>query len=286
MYKFTVAIPTYNSSSYLKQCIHGFKNSKFVDEIIVGDDFSDIDEQSQIIEIIKDAKDKIDCDIKLLTNQKNLGAFQNKYKLISHARNEWVYQIDSDNIPFKNIDSVIKEVIKDSGREKFIYYPSKLIQFRKYKLISKFMSYFNKKYRVTFSKKILNFDITMTKNAILENIKYEKEKKASKELSFPELKSKYLKEKHIFWVLNCGNFIVNKKLFLSSMKEGLDYDREILSMDAVVFSYLWLKNGGVIKILPSLAHYHRKRMDSVSFHEKDASIISRKILTEKLLNLI
>ena len=70
MYKFTVAIPTYNSSSYLKQCIHGFKNSKFVDEIIVGDDFSDIDEQRKIIEIIKDAKDKIDCDIKLLTNQK------------------------------------------------------------------------------------------------------------------------------------------------------------------------------------------------------------------------
>ena len=57
MYKFTVAIPTYNSSSYLKQCIHGFKNSKFVDEIIVGDDFSDIDEQSQIIEIIKVTSD-------------------------------------------------------------------------------------------------------------------------------------------------------------------------------------------------------------------------------------
>ena len=48
MNKFSVAIPTYNSSKYLKECIYGFKNSKFIDEIIIGDDCSGIEELKNI----------------------------------------------------------------------------------------------------------------------------------------------------------------------------------------------------------------------------------------------
>ena len=42
MYKFSVAIPTYNSSDYLRECIYGFRKSKYIDEIVISDDGSDI----------------------------------------------------------------------------------------------------------------------------------------------------------------------------------------------------------------------------------------------------
>ena len=51
----------------------------------------------------------------------------------------------------------------------------------------------------------------------------------------PEIKSKYVIDKHIFWVLNIGNFIVNKNQFITIMKPGLEFSREISSMDAVHF---------------------------------------------------
>ena len=101
----------------------------------------------------------------------------------------------------------------------------------------------------------------------------------------PELKSKFLIDKHIYWVLNCGNFIVNKKQFLNAMKPGLDFSREILSMDAVAFSYLWLKNKGTIVLHPRLSHFHRKRYTSISYTTKDSSKISRDFFTKKIMLL-
>ena len=62
-------------------------------------------------------------------------------------------------------DQAIKDVINDVSDESFIYLPSKLIQFRKYKNISRLASFFIKKYRVNFSNKILVFDKTITKKA-------------------------------------------------------------------------------------------------------------------------
>ena len=106
MNKFSVAIPTYNSSKYLKECIYGFKNSKFIDEIIIGDDCSGIEELKNIKKIIKQANKFFNFQIKLIENSQNLGAFKNKYRLIESSRNEWIYQIDSDNVPFSNIDKL------------------------------------------------------------------------------------------------------------------------------------------------------------------------------------
>jgi glycosyltransferase involved in cell wall biosynthesis len=286
MYKFTVAIPTYNSSAYLKECILGFRNSTHIDEIIIGDDCSNEIEVEKIKLIINEVKKIMTCKISFIGNKENIGAFKNKYNLILNSRNQLVYQIDSDNVPFRNIDQTIKDVINDVSDESFIYLPSKLIQFRKYKNISRLASFFIKKYRVNFSNKILVFDKTITKKAVLENIEYEKQKAASNnKATFPELRSDFVNEKHIFWVLNCGNFIVNKEMFLSKMKEGLTYDRKLLSMDAVAFSFLWLKSGGKIKILPSLAHHHRKRFDSVSYHEKEDSVHSRNFFVKEIKNL-
>ena len=69
------------------------------------------------------------------------------------------------------------------------------------------------------------------------------------------------------------------------MNQGTKFSREILSMDAVAFSYLWLKNQGSIILHPKLGHFHRKRFSSVSYMEKDASKISRQFFTDQILSL-
>lgn len=283
-YNITVAIPTYNSSIYLKECLVGFKNSKYINEILIGDDCSDKEDFSNVQTIVEDVKNILNCEIKLLRNSKNIGAYANKYSLVATAKNDWVYQIDSDNVPIKNIDRIIKNVLDEDSENEYIYYPTKLIQFRKYKKIAQLFSSFRKKYRVIFSNKSLIFDMSKTKEAVVENVSYENRKKSSNDIeNFPELNSDYTREKHIFWVLNCGNFIVNKSIFKKRMKKGLNYERELLSMDALAFSYLWLKNGGSIKLMEGLTHYHRKRYDSVSFIERESSVKSREYFTNKIL---
>ncbi len=281
MYKFSVVIPTYNSSEYLKKCIYGFKNSKFLDEIIVGDDCSKDDEIDKIKKILNDVSHYFSFEIKFIENKDNIGAFKNKYKLIQSAKNDWVYQIDSDNIPFTKIDTAFEEIILGHKSQMFIYYPAKLIQFWKYNKTAKFLSHFQKKYIVKFSKKLEYFDLDKTKKAIDEFLKYDTSKDTTE--GSPELNSKFVLDKHIYWVLNCGNFIVNKNQFLNTMKDGLDFSRDLLSMDAVAFSYLWIKSSGSIVLHPKLGHYHRKRLSSVSYIEKESSKISREYFTNKIL---
>ena len=282
MKKYTVAIPTYNSSDYLRECIYGFKNSKYLDEIIVSDDCSKSEELESIRKIVKQANQKFNFEIKLLESNKNNGAFINKYNLILASRNEWVYQIDSDNVPFPKIDNVVSDILLNHQDQRFIYYPTKLIQFWKYKRFAKLFSIIQKKYRVLFSNNSDIFDIEKTKKAVIEFLNYD----SSNDLEgSPSLNSVYLIDKHIFWVLNSGNFIVNRNQFLDAMKSGLDFTRENTAMDAVAFSYLWLKYGGSIFLHSKLSHYHRKRLNSVSYTEKESSIASREYLTNKILSL-
>ena len=281
-YSFTVAIPTYNSSKYLKECIYGFRDSNYLNEILVGDDYSTAEELEQIKKIIQRAGKYFSFDIKLLENSKNNGAFKNKYNLVESSKNEWVYQIDSDNVPFPKIDQVISNIIKNHNSNTYIYYPSNLTQFWKYKKIAKVFSRVQKKYIVRFAKDLEIFDINKTKNAINEFLDYDTTGEVE---GSPEINSKFVLDKHIYWVLNCGNFIVNKNQFIDAMKPGLSFSRDIVSMDAVAFSYLWFKYTGSIVLHPQLSHYHRKRFDSVSYIEKEASKISREYFTDKILSL-
>jgi hypothetical protein len=65
---------------------------------------------------------------------------------------------------------------------------------------------------------------------------------------------------------------------------GLKFDRKILSVDAIVFSYLWLEKGFEIKILNDFYHHHRKRNDSVSFTESEDSVNAIKHFINKVLD--
>lgn len=280
---FTVVIPTYNSSKYLKECIYGFKNSKYLNEILIGDDCSDNKEIVKIKQIIEEANKYFDFEIEFIESKLNNGAFKNKYNLIKSSKNKWVYQIDSDNVPFPKIDKVISNIIENHNSHFYIYYPSKLIQFRRFKKIAKLFSKFQKKYIVKFSNDLKIFDLTKTQKAINEFLNSDSSRGIHES---QKIKSNFVLDKHIYWVLNCGNFIVNKEQFVNATTPGLNFSREILAMDAVAFSYLWLQNKGSIVLHPELGHFHRKRFDSVSYIEKESSKISRQFFTEKILSLM
>ncbi len=248
--KISIAIPTYNSSRYLSDNLGNLINVNSISEIVVRDDKSSSDEEKKIQEIIKNFQKKIDCEIKFFSNDKNVGAFRNKLNVVSDCKNEYIYQIDSDNVCRNNFDKFFKNFTNSNLESEKLYIPSKIYQFRKYKNLSKFASIFNDKFKVVYSKKDFTFTLKTIKNEI-NNLEHN------------------LINKNIRWVLNSGNFIVNKKAFISNMEEGLSFDDKILSVDAFVISYLWLKNDGKIHLTDGLYHFHRKRFDSVSFEYKN-----------------
>lgn len=107
----SVVIPYYNNEKYLEKTIELPLSSDFVSEIIIHDDCSDHQIQSD------------DPKIKVYRNDVNLGAFKNKYLAVSKATNEWVYLLDSDNYFFENSLDVIKNITPKRGS---YYSPSQL----------------------------------------------------------------------------------------------------------------------------------------------------------------
>lgn len=259
MKNISVAIPTFNSSIYLEALLKKVINIESVNEIVVSDDASHISDFEKARVICENFEKKIK--IKLLRNEKNIGAFKNKLKVINACSNSFVYQIDSDNIPGKNIEKAIQKILSNSVDEKTIYYPHKMNQFRKYRLFS----HIDNRKNVIYSRKSLILNLSDIK------------------LFLNGRKNPFI-DKHIMWVLNSGNFIVDKNLYNEAMEPALGIEQP-LSSDAVAISYYWLKYGGKIKLTKDLWHYHRKRWDSVSFTEGENSHISAEYFKQKILYL-
>ena len=262
--KVSVAIPTFNSSKYILQCVKPILSSKFIDQIIISDDFSSYTEFEILKRNIEKIKYSTDKKIELFRNNENLGAFRNKYKCIDLCKNELIYQLDCDNIPQKNIDKVIEKII-NIGETKYLYIPSKIYQFRKYQKTSKLMSNFNKKYVVKFSNEDDLVDLTKARDYYRNN-------------------TKYTIDKNLSWVLNLGNFFAYKSIYKMFNDHALNDENTPLALDAVAISYYYLQNKGSIKLLQNFSHFHRKRNDSVSFTSGDKSDESLKYFTNKFLS--
>lgn len=258
----SVAIPTFNSSKYLEDCLKSLSYISIVDEIIISDDCSNDDEFAIIKNIIRGYENNFE--IKVFRNKKNIGAFKNKFENIKRCKNDIVYQIDSDNIACKNLSKVIDYILKENNNN-FLYLPSKIYQFRKYPKTVKFLSLFNKKFQVTYTNTNFIFSKEVIKNAISKNFKV-------------------TVDKNINWVLNSGNFIVHKSKYINLFEKLVTEDIRY-PMDAVAISYYWLLNGGELKTLKAFKHYHRKRYDSVSFIESQGSYESLMRFREKLLQI-
>ncbi len=282
----SVGIPTYNSSRYLNECIESVITKNNVDQIIISDDGSAKDEVVKIENIINLQSNKSHKNIDFIRNRNNLGAFQNKLNLIEKSKNDFIYILDSDNIAGNNLDSIISKILTSSNSSNYLYQPNRMYQFYKYSKIAKLMSKFESKYLVQFLVEDTVLNIKDIKNSLILNPgSYNLEDFVDNTDDLKaDINSDFLIDKWIFWVLNCGNFIVNKTKMIEIAKEGANLDRKLLSIDAVVFSYLWLNSGNEIKIVEKFFHHHRKRPDSISFIEKEDSLFATKYFIKSILD--
>ena len=256
MNKISLAIPTHFSSKYLSILLKSISNTELISEIVISDDSNNLHENENIKKIISKYQNS-HISFVYSQNLSNQGAFNNKYDVISKCSNEIVYQIDSDNIAAKNLDMIISKIIDnfDSSR---IYYPATLKQF--------FQNYqyhlFPNKNIVRLSlddKDINSYDVS---TSIRNN-------------------EKITVDKNIYWILNCGNFIVSRNKYLEVMQSYYRNDTIPLAADALAISYLWLKAGKTIQLSKDLYHFHRKRKDSVSLALVDESKLSFDFFKEK-----
>ena len=267
----SIAIPTYNSSAYLNLLIKQLGKSSVINEIVISDDGSESSEIKNIKIIISNNKNYFPkINFKILENTKRSGPFINKYLCIENCNNDIVYQIDSDNLPMLNFDNfVINNLIPNFEKEN-IYYPSKIYQFRKYNYLSIPASYLfqGTKYKVTLKNKSYEF----TKEIIQSSIKHGVQ---------------ITDDKNRRWLLNIGNYFVDKNIFIDSMKEGFNFTKEqLFAADQFLVSYLWLKNNNNIKVMKNHYHFHRKRNDSISFEEKDRTGKNFEIVESMILDLV
>jgi glycosyltransferase involved in cell wall biosynthesis len=279
----TVGIPTYNSSKYLNQCLKSIKNLKNIDEILISDDGSTVSELAKLKEIVLKYQIKYRLNIKILESTTNFGAYKNKLKLIENSKNEYIYVLDSDNMASKNLDEIINEILNENN-PKFLYQPNVMYHFWKYPRLAQLMSPYNKKYIVKFFDSNYILDRDSVKALLIHNSGTYNLKEYVNQLPSIKDPEKKIIDKWIFWILNCGNFIVNKKHMVDIAQAGLEFDRKILSVDAIAFSYLWIENGMKIKIFNNFYHHHRKRNDSVSFTESEDSVNAIKHFIGKVLD--
>lgn len=260
MNKLSIAIPTFNSSTYLRESLQVFSKLKTIEEIVISDDLSDEEDFLNLEKIVQEYKSQLN--IKIYQNKENLGGFANKYKATSLCLGEYVYQLDSDNIPiYKSLDKIIKFINSGEFNHDNLYLPSKIRIFNENRIVS----FLKNKNHITFSNKNLILD----KEIIVQNLKGEIDS---------------IKDKSIRWVLNTGNYLFFKQSYLSNLKEGINQDEiNISAADAIASNYYWLKNGGKVELLEGFKHLHRLREDSYYVSEGSQSTESINLFEDMFL---
>jgi len=138
MNKISVVIPTYNRLSSLKKCLLSVLENDYPDfEITIVDDFS-TDGTREYLEKLKVQSQKL----KVILNEKNLGASASRNKGIRTAKGEWVAFIDDDCQAEKNW---LSELAKKTGNEKAGFVIGNTI-------------YFQDGYRGNFPERLVNND--------------------------------------------------------------------------------------------------------------------------------
>ena len=262
MEKISIALPTYFSSRYLPILLKSIKGSKYINEIVISEDSNNSSEFKRVENIIKKfALKNNNIEVKIYQNKNNIGAFDNKFMAVSKCSNEVVYQIDSDNVVARNLDETLSEIMKNFNEDN-IYYPSFLKQF-----FNNYQYYFN----------FNNNNVMLSReNKIIDAFTVSESIKSERKITV---------DKNIFWILNCGNFIVSRERYINTMKAFNDNSNIPLAADALAISYLWLESGKSILLFKDFYHYHRKRNDSVSLTLGEESEKSFSYFREKFKSL-
>ena len=243
----SLAIPFYNTSKYFLECIKYAIDDDFVSEIVVNDDCSTQEEYDNLLSL-SEGKDKI----KIFRNEKNLGAFGNKYTTVKNCSNDWVYLLDSDNYPFEETYEILRTIPEE--RPDICFTPRQLFcktdKSETYDNISDY----------TF--KYETIGIEETKDAIFKQTKW------------------------FDWFINSGNYVVNRQMYLDSLKEPFeDKNTPLLHADTAAVFYFWLKNNGEFYVVDDLRHNHRLRDESYWHACGAQSMQSVNYYKEQMVNL-
>ena len=260
MNKITVAIPTYFSSKFISNTIKPFLAHKAFNEIVINDDSESKKEYGNLYSEVQSLLENKEINLKISKNKSNLGGFKNKFLCIEQASNDFVYQIDSDNIPFNSSLNYLSSLKLDTVDKSILYLPSKIYLFKKFK----YEYIYKRSNKVIYSKNTKLFDFSIIKKAIESN-------------------EKFVKSRNINWLLNTGNPFFYKKSYLENTKKGLDLSKDILSADAIAMAYYWLQSSNQISISSFLSHFHKTRNESYFVSQGAIAMNSISYFKEKIL---
>ena len=260
--KLSIAIPTLNSSEFIDDCINSVRKISNVDEIIINDDGSNELDYSILERKVEKLISSYNLNISLYRNEKNLGGFKNKYVTISKCTNDYVYQIDSDNLAGLNTNKILNDTFLSNLNGENFYLPSKVYVFKK----NPYLSSLRKKYKVLIANKKFLLDKKEISKSMTDDEKL-----------FVDVKNR--------WVFNLGNFIVNREYFLERMKIGFESKDLPLAADPIAMCYFWLKEDGKLQLIENFYHFHRLRPNSYWYSAGQEATKSVEYFEKKIANL-
>ena len=262
MNKISVAIPTFFSSRFIDQTISSVKDSPLIEEVVICDDSENSEEFQNLEKIVKKILEKSEIKLNISKNNKNLGGFKNKYLCVEKASNNYIYQIDSDNIANSKTFKYISRIELDSLDASILHLPSKIFLFKE----RKYEKFFKLSNNVTYLKDTKLLSGNDIKQILLNN-------------------EKFVKNKNIGWLLNTGNPFFRKDSYLDFLKPGLDESESTLAACSIALVYYWLKSGNLISVSNFLSHYHRVRDDSYFVSRGDIAMKSIDNFKEQIKKL-
>ena len=120
MQKLSLCIATMDRWNFLKDTLPNYLINDYIDEIIISD------ENGNDCEIIYKTFG-MNPKLKLYSNDTRLGAFLNKQKAVSYAKNKWICLIDSDN--FAPV-SYFEAAVKHMDNENIVYMPTNQLAYK------------------------------------------------------------------------------------------------------------------------------------------------------------
>jgi glycosyltransferase involved in cell wall biosynthesis len=211
--KISVCIPTMDRWSFLQNTLPQYINNPLIDEIVICDENGN--DVKQIQEHLASSK------LRLFTNETCLGALYNKIRVVSHATNDWVCLIDSDNYAPPSYFNAWIKYCENHGYDKdIIYSPCRAL------------------YNVGHCR----FDYSSLLN---------------KTLNKNTVKDIYCNHPHSGPFFNGGNYIVNKNAYLKDIPDDLKTIANTCGgFDVVMYNYILLINNISIVVVPEMDYHH------------------------------
>lgn len=211
--KLSLCIPTMDRWEFLSKNLEDYIKNPYIDEIVISDENGN---DADKIKKYFNETNKIVINV----NNKKLGVYKNKEKVVSLSKNDWVCLIDSDNFaPLKYFEEWGKYIEKNGIDNSVIYSPSK----------------------TTKQKNHNGFDFINVSGVMIDSSNFKK----------------YFKINDVFF--NLGNYIFNKHNYIKYGTKSDEKNLEITcyAVDVLYKNYLLITRGNMKLFgVPNMEYNH------------------------------